>query len=310
MSGGAPWPALVLAAGLATRLRPLSAVRAKAALPVAGRPLILRILSQLRSAGVRRVVINLHHRAETITRLVGDGSGLGLEVRYSWEAEPLGSGGGPARALPLLAADRFFIVNGDTITDLSLADLAEAHRHASAAVTLAVAAADLTRYSALLADESGALAGIARRGAASSDLGGLQPWHFVGIQAANASAFAGVDPARPSDLFRGVYAPLAETQPGSVRVWTTTGAFHDIGTPQDYLRTAQAIARTEGSSGQWSDETVVAPTARVEDSILWDRVTVGEFAELSQCIVTDDVTIPAGARYHHAVITRDGITPL
>ena len=82
-----PWPALVLTAGLATRLQPLSSVRAKAALPVAGTPLVMRILRQLRDAGITRVVLNLHHRADSITRIVGDGSSLGLEVRYSWETE-------------------------------------------------------------------------------------------------------------------------------------------------------------------------------------------------------------------------------
>lgn len=310
MSARVPWPALVLAAGLATRLRPLSAVRAKAALPVAGQPLILRILSQLRAAGIERVVINLHHRAETITRIVGDGTGLGLEVRYSWETEVLGSGGGPARAVPLIAADRFFIVNGDTLTGLSFEQLADAHNRTAAAVTLAVGAADLSRYNALLADESGALAGIAGRGTDAATRRGLQPWHFVGVQAVDAAAFAGVDPARPSDSLRDVYLPLAAARPGSVRVLATSGAFHDIGTPADYLRTARAMALAEGVSLLPGEGTVVAASARVEQSVLWDRVTVGDRAELSNCVVTDDVTIPAGARYHHAVITRDGATSL
>src|SRR4051812_4418412 len=93
------WPALVLTAGLATRLQPLSSVRAKAALPVAGVPIITRILEWLHRASIRRVVLNLHHRAETITSIVGDGSLLGLDVRYSWETEVLGSAGGPARAI-------------------------------------------------------------------------------------------------------------------------------------------------------------------------------------------------------------------
>ena len=79
----AGWPALVLTAGLATRLRPLSNVRAKAAMPIAGAPLVGRILTWLRQAGIRRVVLNLHHRPETITRIVGDGSPWDLEVRYS-----------------------------------------------------------------------------------------------------------------------------------------------------------------------------------------------------------------------------------
>ena len=78
----------------------------------------MRILARLRDAGIRRVVLNLHHRAETITRIVGDGSAVGLEVRYSWETDILGSAGGPARAVPLLESDRFLIVNGDTLAEL------------------------------------------------------------------------------------------------------------------------------------------------------------------------------------------------
>src|SRR6478672_8495534 len=95
-------PALVLTAGLATRLRPLSFVRAKAALPVAGVPLVRRILTSLASAGITDVVMNLHHLPHTLTTLVGDGSDLGMTVRYSWETPVLGSAGGPRRALPLL----------------------------------------------------------------------------------------------------------------------------------------------------------------------------------------------------------------
>ena len=99
-------PALVLTAGLATRLRPLSFVRAKAALPVAGTPLVHRILRSLSSAGVRDVVLNLHHLPHTLTRLLGDGSALGMRIRYSWEVPVLGSAGGPKRAIPLLVESR------------------------------------------------------------------------------------------------------------------------------------------------------------------------------------------------------------
>jgi len=310
MSHGAAWPALVLAAGLGTRLRPLSTVRAKAALPVAGRPLIVRILSQLRASGITRVVINLHHRAETITRIVGDGRSAGLEVRYSWEPELLGSGGGPARAVPLLAHDRFFIVNGDTLSDVSFERLAQAHAQSGADVTLAVAPADLSKYGAVVSDRAGGVVGIVPRGRAIGEEAGRDLWHFVGVQAVNAAAFAGVDPARPADSLREVYPRLVSERSSAVRVFPTSGAFHDIGTPGDYLATAQAFARAEGTRLDCGEGTVVPPSARVEDSVLWDRVTVGAAAELSQCIVTDDVVIPPAARYHRAVITRDGSVPL
>ena len=98
------WPpsALVLTAGSGTRLQPLTYARAKPAVPVAGTPLVARILRKLSAAGVRDVVLNLHHRPETMAAAVGEGRDLGVAVRYSWEHPILGSAGGPRRALPLL----------------------------------------------------------------------------------------------------------------------------------------------------------------------------------------------------------------
>ena len=94
--------ALVLTAGLGTRLRPLTYVRAKGAVPVNGEALARRVVRWLSGQGVRDLVLNLHHLPETIAASVGDGSDLSARVRYSWEQPVLGSAGGPRRALPLL----------------------------------------------------------------------------------------------------------------------------------------------------------------------------------------------------------------
>src|ERR1700686_3220149 len=120
--------ALILSAGLGTRLRPLTTVRAKPAIPVAGDPIVRRIARWLAGSGAPDVGVNLHHLPDTIARVLGDGSDLGARVRYSWEQPAvLGSAGVPRLALPMLEADTFFVVNGDTITDLDLRGLASAH---------------------------------------------------------------------------------------------------------------------------------------------------------------------------------------
>ena len=68
------------------------------------------------------MTLNLHHLPETVARVVGDGSDLGASVRYSWEQPAvLGSAGGPRQALDIIGADSFFVINGDTLTDLDLA---------------------------------------------------------------------------------------------------------------------------------------------------------------------------------------------
>lgn len=285
-----PWPALVLTAGLATRLQPLSNVRAKAALPVAGEVLVLRILRWLRRAGVTRVVLNLHHRAETITREVGDGSAIGLEIRYSWEPEVLGSAGGPARALPLLEADRFLIVNGDTLADVDLEALAAQHVDTNAVVTMAVVDAD-PRYNAIVANEAGIVTSFKRTVRSSGT------YHFIGVQAANASAFAGVSPDQRSETVHGIYPAMIASRPDSLRVMRTTAEFFDIGTPHDYLETARTIARREGRPLDRGHDCRVADTARIDSTILWNGVTVGDGATLSHCVVADGVSVPPGSRH-------------
>ena len=112
--------ALLLTAGLGTRLRPLTLVRAKPAIPVAGVPMVHRIMPLgCAAAGVTDVVLNLHHLPESIAAVVGDGSDLGVRARYSWEQpRVLGSAGGPRQALDILGAETFVIVNGDTLTDV------------------------------------------------------------------------------------------------------------------------------------------------------------------------------------------------
>jgi NDP-sugar pyrophosphorylase family protein len=282
-------PALVLTAGLATRLRPLSFVRAKAALPVAGEPLIRRILRSLAGAGVTDAVVNLHHLPHTLTRVVGDGSELGVRVRYSWETPVLGSAGGPRHALPLLGASRFLIVNGDTLTDANVQALMAEHRRSGALVTMAVVPnTEPDRYGGAVVDPSGIITGFTRRGSAESS------YHVIGLQVAEAEAFASLPDNTPCESTRSLYPALIRAIPGSVRAWRTSADFLDIGTPADYLATALSVAARQGLRQNPSGLRVrIDATAQVVDSVLWDDVAVEAGALLRECVVTDGVRVPA-----------------
>jgi NDP-sugar pyrophosphorylase family protein len=297
-------PALVLTAGLATRLRPLSFVRAKAALPVAGTPLIHRILRSLQSAGVQDVVLNLHYLPHTLTALLGDGSGLGMRIRYSWEVPVLGSAGGPKRAIPLLAnADpgsraqgpgSFLILNGDTLTDVSIPALIDDHRRSGALVTMAVVEnTEPEKYSGVGAGADGTFTGWVLRGSREPS------YHFVGVQMVEASAFTSVSADTPSEV-RTLYSALAAARPGAVRAFRTQASFVDIGTPSDYLKTSLTLAAQEGIDTTAGAE--IHSTARVERSVLWDDVVVEEGAMLRECVVTDGVRVPSDTSWHGVTI--------
>lgn len=316
MADAVTWPALVLTAGLGTRLRPLSLVRAKAALPVGGDALVRRILRWLHGAGVRRVVVNLHHKAETITGRLGDGRDLGLEIRYSWEDPVLGSAGGPRHALPLLDAERFLIVNGDTLTDVDLGALARDHQESGALVTMAVTPGDTARYGGVCVDDAGNVTGFERAGSTGGAGAPGVPgaFHFIGVQAVEARAFADVPDNVPSEIVRWLYPRLIATAWGSVRAFVSRSEFLDIGTPADYAATVATLAAREGKALDRGADVSIAPSAHVERSILWDRVHVQAGARVVDCVVADDVVIPEGARYERqAIALVDGTlvsTPL
>jgi mannose-1-phosphate guanylyltransferase len=290
-------PALVLTAGLATRLRPLSFVRAKAALPVAGEPLVRRILRWLHDNGVREAVLNLHHLPHTLTAVVGDGRDLGIRVRYSWENPVLGSAGGPRRALPLLDAPQFLVVNGDTLTDLELAPVVASHRASDALVTMAVVPnAEPRKYSGLDVDGDGRVRGVVPRGSDAPS------HHFFGVQVMNAAALSAVPEGVPCETVSQLYPQLIAERPGAVRAFHARAEYHDIGTPADYLDTSLRLGRRDGIQTSTGARTRVAPDARVERSILWDDVVVESGAMLVECIVADGVSVPADTSWRGVIL--------
>lgn len=291
-----PTGALVLAAGLGIRLRPLTSARAKPALPVAGLTLVERILIGLRNHGVLRAIVNLHYRAETITAVVGDGTGLGLDVRYSWEVPLLGSGGGPRRAFSLVPDDRLWIVNGDTLTDLDFAAMAAEHERSSALVTMAlIPNPSPDRYGGVLVDALGSVTGFVPRGSAAPS------WHFVGVQIAERETFATLDDGVPADSVGPLYRSLIESRPGAIRAFCSQARFLDIGTPRDYLEACLAF----GDGQTVIDATArVDPTAELASCVVWERARIGRRVRLTRAIVGEDVDVPDDYRASDVVLMR------
>jgi MurNAc alpha-1-phosphate uridylyltransferase len=115
--------AMILAAGLGNRMRPLTDNTPKPLLRAAGKPLIEYHLENLQRAGVREVVINLAYLGEKIRTHLGDGTRWNLQIRYSQEHEPLETGGAILRALDLLGDETFLLVNGDVWCDIEFSEL-------------------------------------------------------------------------------------------------------------------------------------------------------------------------------------------
>jgi NDP-sugar pyrophosphorylase family protein len=290
-------PTIVLTAGLGTRLNPITRLVAKPAVPMAGKTLVERVLEWLKREGTDDVVLNLHHRPESITKIVGDGGQMGLRVRYSWEPVLLGSAGGPKQALTLWPGltGPCLIVNGDTLTDLALAPLIEAHKASGARATLAVVAnVRPDHYNGIRADAARTVTGFVPKGHTDST------WHFVGVQIVNPDVFGRVPAGEPAETVSGLYRDLVRDDPGSVTVWPVTAPFLDVGTPADYLNAVLSLA---GKDVVVEGESVVHPSATLQRCVVWEGATVGAGARLTDCVVLTGASVNAGAAATGQVIS-------
>jgi NDP-sugar pyrophosphorylase family protein len=128
--------AMILAAGLGTRLRPLTETIPKPLLPVGGMPLIVWNLLLLRTGGIRDVIINLHYLGSMIEEALGDGARWDMRIAYSYEPELLGTGGGVKAAEEFFEGESFLVINGDTLISLNLPAFLEFHRSQNGVATL------------------------------------------------------------------------------------------------------------------------------------------------------------------------------
>lgn len=140
-----PTRAMVLAAGLGSRLRPLTDAVPKPMLPVRGKPLLEHHVEALAAAGIREIVINLHHLPDVIVDHFGDGQGWGVRITYSHEPELLGTAGAVKRVAHLFT-EPFFVLYGDNYLRCDLVALAGLHERAGAVASLALfGLADVSR---------------------------------------------------------------------------------------------------------------------------------------------------------------------
>src|SRR5277367_5894920 len=220
--------ALVLAAGMGERLRPLTEVTPKPMLELGCRPLIHYPLAMLRRAGISEVAINLHHLGDAIQHGLGDGSQLGLRITYAPEPVLLGTGGPLNGLREFLGRDTFVIANSDTILDLDLAAMLAFHRERGAVTTIALYhPANLDYYSRLEIDADSKLRRmrlLARRDPLAYDdyppaLGDavaatLSPFMYCGVIVAESAVLDVIPAATRWSLMEGLFAPMiARAQP-------------------------------------------------------------------------------------------------
>lgn len=224
--------AVVLAGGFGTRLREIVADVPKPMAPVAGRPFLELLLRSLANKGFTRAILATGYMAEKISEHFGNHF-AGVDLDYSVETEPLGTGGAVYQAARLVRADHFFVFNGDTFLDLDARAVDALWHRVRAPVIVAREVADCARYGRLETDQ-GHVIRFAEKGREGPGL------INAGCYVFRADQFSGFEPGVRFSLETDFLAPLVEST--AVALHVASGLFIDIGVPSDYAQAQHLLA--------------------------------------------------------------------
>ena len=319
--------ALVLAGGEGTRLRPLTLTVPKPAMPLAGRPFLTFMLDWLAGHGATEAILSCGYRSEGVRRVLGDIYD-GMRLRYVVEDEPLGTAG-PVRlaADAGVLAERFLVLNGDTLTDFDLSAEVEQHARTGAQGTLALyGVEDTASYGVVPTDAEGRVEEF------------LEKIETPPTNRINAGAYVlersvtdRIEPGRAVSFEREVFPRMAAER--VLYGYLAEGYWIDIGTPERYLEaTYDLLARRVASKLPPSDETgslvypgsitsgarigpqsvvgshcVVGEGSVVDRSVLHENVRVGADCTIESAVLAEGVRMEDGARVGTGAILGAGV---
>ncbi|MDO4908632.1 MAG: NDP-sugar synthase [Corynebacterium sp.] len=300
--------AVILVGGKGTRLRPLTVNTPKPMLPTAGVPFLKHLLARIQAAGIKHVILSTSFKAEVFTEYFGDGNDLGLELEYVTEEVALGTGGGIRNVYEHLRNDRVMIFNGDVLGGADLGAMLQTHVDKHADVTMhLLRVPDPRAFGCVPTDENGIVQAF------------LEKTPNPPTDQINAGCYIfqrdiiGEIPAnREISVEREVFPKLLE-EGRTIAGHVDQSYWRDMGTPKDFVNGSSDLVRgiapsplLEGISGEF----LVDPTAKVEDStlllggtVVGANCSVASGCRLDESVLFEGVTVEPGAFIKDSIIS-------
>jgi mannose-1-phosphate guanylyltransferase len=299
--------AVVLVGGKGTRLRPLTLSAPKPMLPTAGVPFLAHLLSRIRAAGVKHVVLGTSYMAETFSAEFGDGSKLGLDLTYVVETEPLGTGGGIRNVAEHLSAENVLVFNGDVLCGTDLTAVVDTHRRTAADVTLhLVRVPDPRAFGCVPTDADGRVTAFLEK---TED----PPTDQInaGCYVFKRAVLEAIPTGRPVSVERETFPGLLDAG-ARVSGHVDTAYWRDMGTPLDLVfgsaDLVRGLAPSDALPGPVGDKLVLEGAQVAADAIVFGGttvgrgVTIGAGARVEGAMLFDGAVVAAGARVRHSVL--------
>ena len=286
--------AMILAAGLGTRLRPFSLVRPKPLFPVLDQPLLVRIIAQLRAHGIDEILVNCYHLKDQIVKLLKHQPGVYLQQEH----KILGTGGGLRKALPFFGKEAVLIVNGDIFHTINLAEVLQEHRQSGNVATLVLH--DYPRFNHVSVAENGSITGFGDTGRQGRQLA------FTGIHVIAPSLLDII----PQDNFANIIDCYMQWIQKGTHISGLEVRGHywsDIGTPEDYLELHSLLLQESRFSA--SSPFFVGKDVEMADDVVLDdwvalgsRASIGKNVSLKRVVVWDGVKVADGTHVSDTIL--------
>ncbi|MDQ3147977.1 MAG: NDP-sugar synthase [Actinomycetota bacterium] len=289
--------AVVLLGGFGTRLRPLTLTTPKQMLPVAGRPLIERVLAHLAAHGVDEAVLSLGYRPDVFRDAYPDACCAGVHLVYAVEPEPLDTAGAVRFAATAAGVDaRFLVVNGDVLTGLDLSALVATHEATGAEGTIALTRVeDPSQFGVVPTDEDGRVTAFVEKpppGEAPTDL------INAGFYVLEPFVLDRIPGGRRVNIERETFPAMVDE--GVLYASHDDAYWIDVGTPERYLRASLDLLPAEGGRARLDGEAEFP-------AMLADGVVVEVGAVVSTSVLERDVTVADGARVERSVVLAGAV---
>ena len=286
--------ALLLAAGLGTRLKPFTFLAAKATLPLLNLPFVHYPLQFLFHNRIEEIVINLHAFPESVKKAAG-GSYRGTPLHYSHEPMIMGTAGAMASARPMLGDEPFVVMNGDTLLDVPLEKVVEQHLFSGAVATLVVMdSIRFSHFAGLYFNDTDSLPRLT-----GFVPGNGKPYHYTGLQIVDPEVVKSIPTDRSTDIFRDIY-PMWLKHGARICGYIYDGLWMEMGSLGSYLRTTGTLLEHPFPQhlqppglrlSSISPNAEIQPGAIVRQSIVMEGATIKFPACVQHSIVGWNVTV-------------------
>ena len=286
--------AMILAAGLGTRLRPFSLVRPKPLFPILDKPLLIRIIDQLRVNGIDEILVNCYHLRDQIVNLLDHQPGVSLQQ----ENKILGTGGGLREAMVFFGKEPILIVNGDIFHTINLKKIIQEHKQSGNIASLILH--DYPRFNNVSVTENGSITGFGDMGQTGRQLA------FTGIHV--------IEPSLLNIIPQNSYANIIDCylqwilQGTQISGLEVTGHYWtDMGTPEDYLDLHSVLLQEKrfGASTpffQGEDVEMLDDVVFDDWVAIGSRSSIGKNVSLKRVVVWDGVKVPDGTQISNTIL--------